>query len=252
MQHWTQILVLVLAFGGPVLGGVLNWLKKQREARERQKKTQAAQLESLRTGRPVGSTESARVSVQPRQQTAQERAAELIRRRQAQIEELRRRQQAARTATTGTRGQPSPPTTPRPGPARATPQARPTGPARATNPQFQRPQKPQRNPQQPPTIARNSAQSQPLPAARLSVDSVDRSVSPSRAQPVDDVAKSSIHELQVDPHVVHPATEGSRPPVQVLGHRMTGADWRRFIVARELIDPPLSLRSPGEGPLPQL
>jgi len=61
--------------------------------------------------------------------------------------------------------------------------------------------------------------------------------------------KSSIHELEINEHVLHPATEAppaAVAPVAILGKQMTAEDWRRFIVARELLDPPLALRE-GHG-----
>lgn len=240
MGNWIQILIILLAIGGPVLGRALQAIDKKQKARQRQKDQEARELEALRTGRNTTEVQSRapRATRQARTgnaartistdaaaptataRNATQRMQELARKRQQQLEELRRRQRAAQhqaEGQTAQSGQSLPPKTGRP---QAGQPVRPTAkPARRPRPQVQ------------------AAQSRPLSQTM---------------PPTNTLGPSSIHELAIDQHVLHPATEASRAaaaPVKLLGKRMSAEDWRRFIVARELLDPPLALRK-GHGGSP--
>ena len=231
MGNWFQILIIVLAVGGPVLGRVLQAIDKKQKARQKQKDLEARQLEALRTGRV--STETLPTAPRPGGQArpgrtvptastgsatarnATQRMQELAQKRQQQLEELRRRQRAAQQQAAGQTARSGPaPTASRPA---NLPQAGQTGRPTAKPPRRAKPDP-------------RMAQSRPLSQ---------------NAPPVSSLGPSSIQELMVDERVLHPSTEAppsSASPVKLLGKRMSAEDWRRFIVTRELLDPPLALR----------
>lgn len=237
-----QILIIALAIGGPALGKALEAINKKRKEREDKRAAEVAQRESLRTGRPLA---QASASTQTRSapavppaakppMSAQQRMQELAKKRQQQIEELRRRQQAARQQAQQ-RQAPRPTTPPQRSQPRPTAQQRPLPQAR----QQQRPQ------------SRPVARPQPTPSAGMPPP-VRPAPRPARVVPrttISDTPATSIHKLQIDPHVEHSYTEAAVVPVTIMGRTMDATDWRRFVVARELLDPPLAMRRPGQGPL---
>ena len=257
MQSWVQIIIVVLAIGGPLLGRLLQTLEKQRKQRLVQRALEVQRHETLRTGvvaRPRATASP--TAPTPAAPSATQRMQELARKRQQQLDELRRRQQSARQ--TQGRSQQLPPAHTQGG-------SKPQGPRPTGQPAYV------------PTV-RSSSQSNPLPPPRTPArtpagvpvrtparapQQVSRSRNPAlMPQPVrpaarpprivprteeSDTPATSIHELQIDPHVQHPCTEASVAPVEILGKTMDATDWRRFIIARELLDPPLALRQPGEG-----
>ncbi len=239
MGSWFNLVIILVAIGGPVLGRVLQEVDKKRKARQKQKDAEARELESLRTGRVstevrAGAISPPRASTQPRRtqsartqptsptspttpaaRNATQRMQELAKKRQEQLNELRRRQQAARQRAAG-----KPPT----------PAGQPASRQRTTQPR--------------PTAA--PAQKH-TPLAQKSSGLRPRNQSPSHKSTP---RESSIHELSVSDRVLHPTTEPAHvpaKPVKLLGKPMTPADWRRFIVARELLDPPLALRQNQSG-----
>jgi len=235
-----QILIILLAIGGPVLGRALQAIDKKQKARQRQKDQEARELEALRTGRNTTEVQSRapRATRQARTgnaartistdaaaptataRNATQRMQELARKRQQQLEELRRRQRAAQQQAAGQTaqsGQALPPT--------------------ANRPQAGQPVRPKAKPARRPRPQVQAAQTRPLSQTK---------------PPTNTLGPSSIHELAIDQHVLHPATEAPRAaaaPVKLLGKRMSAEDWRRFIVARELLEPPLALRK-GYGGSP--
>jgi hypothetical protein len=247
MNSWIQILIIVLAIGGPAIGKALEALNKQRQARERKKDEEDSRREALRTGQPTAqikvSTQAppqmvAREGSQPAA-TAQQRIRELARKRQLQIEELRRRQQTA--GQQGQQQQGPRPTTPA---ARSQPRAIP-----GARPQSQtQPLPPAR------TASRPPVQPQPRPQVRQQTFGMPPPVRPIPRRPQivpqteeSDTPATSIHPLKVDPLVTR--AETGTAPVTIIGKTMSAEDWRRFIVAKELLDPPLALRRQSHEPL---
>ncbi|MDQ7013110.1 MAG: hypothetical protein Q9O74_04355 [Planctomycetota bacterium] len=236
MGNWFNLVIILVAVGGPVLGRVMQEVDKKRKARQKQKDAEARELEALRTGRVstevrAGAISPPRASTQPRRtqsartlptspttpaaRNATQRMQELARKRQEQLNELRRRQQAARQRAAG-----KPPT----------PAGQPASRQRTAQPR--------------PTAA--PAQKH-APLAQKSSGLRLRNQSPSHTSTP---RESSIHELSVSDRVLHPTTESAHAaakPVKLLGKPMTPAEWRRFIVARELLDPPLALRQNQSG-----
>lgn len=263
-SSWVQYIIVILAIGGPLLGRVLQTLEKQRKQRLAQRALEVQRHEALRTG--AVATPRATVTPQaiatpqatgtPPARSATQRMQELARNRQQQLDELRRRQQSARQ--TQGRSQQLPPAHTQGG-------SKPQGPRPTGQPAYV------------PTV-RSSSQSNPLPPPRTPARtptripvrtpvrapqqvarSRDQALMPQPVRPAarpprvvprteeSDTPATSIHKLEIDPHVQHPCTEASVTPVQIMGKTMDATDWRRFIIARELLDPPLALRQPGEG-----
>ncbi|MCC7387224.1 MAG: hypothetical protein IT431_00500 [Phycisphaerales bacterium] len=257
MGNWIQILIVVLAIGGPAIGKALEAIHKQRQERERKKELEDSRREALRTGQP---TAQIKVSTQAPPQmvakegsqpaaTAQERIRELARKRQQQIEELRRRQQAA--GQQGQQRQGPRPTTP---PARSQPRATPAAGGRnqaPARPQSQtQPLPPARTPPRPPV------QPQPRPQVRQQTIGMPPPVRPIPRRPQivpqteeSDTTATSIHTLKAGPQMTRPSLEPAPAPVTIIGKAMTAEDWRRFIVAKELLDPPLALRRHSNEPM---
>ncbi len=234
MGNWLNLLIILVAVGGPVLGRVLQEVDKKRKVRQALKDREARELEALRTGRvstevrtgttrpaPPANASRSRPTPAPiptattTPRSATQRMQELARRRQEQLDELRRRQQAARQRAAG-----KPPT----------PASQPTSRQRASQPG--------------PTAASTSQRPKPT-QKRSGLRPRNQSPSHTSTPP-----KSSIHELPVSEHALHSTADPAKAaakPVELLGKPMTPADWRRFIVARELLDPPLALRQQQGG-----
>lgn len=87
---WINFLIILLAFGGPVLSWVFGRLKEQAEQKRMRAQLQRQRDEELRTGRSSGQEELPKL-----QKKADDRTSELQRlaeRRQQQLRELRARQ----------------------------------------------------------------------------------------------------------------------------------------------------------------
>lgn len=240
-MSWLQILIPVLFVLGPVLGQIIKKINEQAELRRIEMERQRIRDEMLRTGRAPAeaqSRESTRSAPRPTPQggaAARTNLEEIAKRRQAQLEELRRRQQAARAQASArpTPARPVPPTAPgRPGPqAHPTPQPRPTaGPTPQARPQ------PVRRPA--PPAQRRPAPTRSAPTPRR----------PSRSRTPEVVPPAAIRKRQRrlgevgglgSIEVVAPPTAATPTPVRI--PRTTDA-WRRAIVLSELLAPPVSLR----------
>lgn len=126
--NWIQILFIVLVFGGGAIQWVMRKLAEQRAVRQAKLERERAELERLRTGR-VDEPAAEAAPTKPDLDT-------IAARRQRQLEELRRRQQAARRPAPATPRQTpaggSPATRQRPGQSVPTARQRPlpsAGPA---------------------------------------------------------------------------------------------------------------------------
>ena len=101
-----QILVLLLAFGGPLLGWIVKKVKEQAELKAARDRQREMERETLRTTQVVQreSPSSERSVAEERQEAMRD----LAMRRQAQLQELRQRQiEAARQRQAGQSQQPS-------------------------------------------------------------------------------------------------------------------------------------------------
>ena len=226
--NWSQLIPILLVVGLSGLSWIFNQLQKQAAKKAQLEKRRKYEEEMLRTGQPIQATAGAETL-----QVATD-ARETLRR--TQLEELRRR---ARARTSGPQGPiilipgSTGPIVLQPGPRR--PSTRPQAPARGTpaaRPQA-RPAKPALTPQQRAELKRRQAQAQ-------------QSAEPSRKQP-----KPKAVPSREQPEFTHrtvpdaqPETPASRrgEVIPVIGAGMSAADWRRAIIARELLSPPLALR----------
>ena len=234
-MQWIQYIIIIIVIGAPVLGRALQALDKKQKQRQAAKEASIRRHEALRTGQITSTPTRTQVSAgaatrtptqKPR--TAAERMQELARKRQLQLEELRRRQQIARQQQAARqqagRGAPrSAPTQPGRQPIPTTPTARTTH----HHPQPTR----GRQSHQPPTITSRRPAPRPIPK-------------PPKHVPL----RESMHTDET--HDLPTASESRTvAPITLMGKTMTAADWRRFIIARELLEPPLALRRPDEGQL---
>ncbi len=226
-MQYIQYLIIILVIGGPIIGRVLQALDKKQKQRKAEKEAATRQHEALRTGRTttpstqisIGRVTPAPTNTPTRAPTsAAERMQELARKRQQQLEALRSRQQAARQQQA----------------SRQQPGRQPT----TTTTQTAR--SPQGRPTQPPT------RSPRRPAPRPTPKPTPRFVAPKPAPPKRVSLRESMHAD--DSHDL-PLSTHSRTvaPVTLMGKTMTAEDWRRFIIARELLQPPLAIRHPDEG-----
>lgn len=198
--------IILLAFSG--ISWVYRQLKAQQALKRAKDREEQRQLEVLRTGRdPAAETHQDSAEAQ--------RQRELAARREAQLAELRRRAQQRATQQSGEPASrptmATPPVAPPPVP-RSQPMPPPTGPA--TAPARIAPRQ----------TARIQSQSQPLPAARAKSKQAARAPEP--------VAHH--HEEIV---IARPAA----PVIQVNAPR-TPEEWRRAIIANEIMSPPLAIR----------
>ncbi|VAX40347.1 Polyhydroxyalkanoic acid synthase [hydrothermal vent metagenome] len=241
-MQWIQYIIIILVIGAPVLGRALQALDKKQKQRQAAKEASTRRHEALRTGQitstPIKTQVSAGAATQtPTQKprTAAERMQELARKRQLQLEELRRRQQIARQQQAArqqaSRG------TPRSAPTQPGRQPTPTTPTVRTTPHHPH----HLHPHPQPTRGRQSHQPPTITSRRPAPRLIPK---PPRHVPL----RESMHTDET--HDLSTASASRTvTPITLMGKTMTAADWRRFIIARELLDLPLALRRPDEGQL---
>jgi translation initiation factor IF-2 len=227
-----QILALIAFIIIPVIGSIVKKLAEHREQKQVTLERARMRDEMLRTGRTGGGGASEARPAPRATPAAQGGSAartnleEITRRRQAQLEELRRRQ-AAR-AQTGTR--------PAPVASAPAPMRRPTPPTPPPAP-MRRPQPTPARPPAPPT-----AQTRPAPRPR-----------PVVAEPVAKPAKKRRRErprqVEAPPVLgtlkVASSAIGSVEQAEARSRAKVKRDldqWRRAIVLSELLAPPVSMR----------
>ncbi len=205
--HLIFVLIL-LAFSG--ISWVYRQLKAQQAIKRIKDREEQRQLEALRTGRnPAAENQQDSGEAQ--------RQRELAARREAQLAELRRRaqQRASQQA-----GEPAP----RPTPPIATPPIPQYIPGSSGPTVPPRPPSPVRTP--PRQTARVQSQSQPLPAVRAKQKQ-------SAAAPIT-AHIDHLHDEVVIPRTPSPVIHASAP--------RTPEEWRRAILASEILSPPLAIR----------
>jgi hypothetical protein len=248
-QNWLQLIMLLVVFGGSFLSWMAKKLSEKAEQKRRQDALERRQAEALRTGRPVPEAAPAAAPETDRQR-------ELAARRQAQLQELRRRQQerARKGAATGRPAGPTPPAMPQ------RPQAgvrAPRGPAPGSPiPQRRTGRGEDRG--APPPLVVIPGSSGPIVVGRVPSP---RSPAPAPAsRPQRAVQRRGVQRAAAPPSLesVRPApqrftelseaapalqTQVVSPPSPVIsGVPRSPQDWRRAILAREILSPPLALR----------
>ncbi len=247
MGQYIQYIFLILFIGGPILQWIIRKLNEQAQARKVEQLRQQARAELLRTGRDPDA--EALQQAEQRRQRAIQQQQEIAARRQAQLEELRRRQaEAQQRRTAPQRPQPTaaPPTqrapaqrTPAqqrgpvigPAPSRAQ-SARPPHTVRVATPQQQEAQRAARRTADAAESARRTQQTHLAEAARQRA----AAAKPAPKRPAASTPQAPGHSDQPAP----------RRPISTLALPMTPQGWRSAFVMQEILRPPVSLRSePG-------
>jgi len=254
--NWVRLVGLLIVFGFSLLSWVLRKLQEQAAKKKSQEAIERRELELLRTGRPSvptpGTPAQVRVQTGPAPAAPAAATQSDVDRR---IEELRRRREAMARQRAAAGTGPAPTMTPPvPAPARPTaaqqrPQAdrpppfvfipgssgpivpqrtpRPAPPTTPIPSQGQSPARPKREPKQEPRRAPAGPASQGTLAAKLE-----------RRDAAHD-AKDAAHDAR--------AAIGS-PPIPIarddarVGFPSTAAEWRRALISREVLSPPIALR----------
>jgi len=235
-----QIYVVLFMVAASILSSIIKKAKEAAEQRKSQLEIERRRLEALRTGR---SEDDAR---------EEDPAMTLAKRREAQLEELRRiqreraRTQASGPATAGARTAPGRTSQPRPQQfpqTQSIPQPQRADRNRAQHPQL-RPL-PQRQ-TQPQAKQRQQARPQESrPARQTSAQSTAEMFAPMERQRLQDTGESTTHRIVRDAPATSAAAAKFLPP-------STGNPWRDAFLMQELLGPPLSMRearTPGLDPL---
>lgn len=203
-----QLIVILILAGFSGLSAIYRWLRAKQIAKEARDRAEQRQLETLRTGRDPA-TESHDTAESQRQR-------ELAARREVQLAELRRRaQERARQQANEPASRPTPPIAP-PIPQHIPGSSGPTVPTRPPSPVRAAPRQ----------TARVQSQSQPLPAVRAK----QRQSAPAPITAHVD----HLHDEVVIPRTPAPVIHASAP--------RTPEEWRRAILASEIMAKPLALR----------
>ena len=259
-MNWIQIIVVILAIGGPAIGRAAQVLGERAKKRQEEKDRQQAFESSLRTGR-VSSTASrtpqpvsAQKTTPSRSEILAKKREELLKKRRQQLQELKRRQLEALQQQKAQK--------------QASAQAQRSGRASSAQPRTAMPSRLSRVVQQQvqqQTGQRNKTSKGPRPAANVYRDGpVIHRIDPvgHTHSRLSDIEPFEIHESNLQAHestlrarmqVAHPRTEDTdsfiadAPRHPFLDLPSTPAAWRRYLVARELLDAPIALRPPGNN-----
>jgi hypothetical protein len=245
--QYLRLIIFLIVMGFSFLSWMFRKLQEQAAKKKAKEAIERRELEVLRTGRDVGMP---RAAASPG--TATQRARSEAERR---IEELRRRRdELVRRRAAGTSAPTAAQTPPQATPASAPPRARPEPPPLIFIPGSSGPI----------VVARPRVQPAPLPVppAPARVRTVASPIAPLNAPPVAKartgagkapargVAGSLVAKLDKAAAVAAAAqpastsSEGSAMGLQAV--LRTPAEWRRAIVVRELLSPPISERGPDE------
>lgn len=235
-----QIYVVLFMVAASILSSIVKKAKEAAEQRKAQLEIERRRLEALRTGR---SDDDAR---------EEDPAAALAKRREAQLEELRRiqreraRAQASGSATAGARTAPG--RTPQPRTQQFPQTQSIPQPQRADRNRAQRPQtRPQPQGQnQPQAPQRQQVRPQEARSARqTSAQTTAEMFAAMERQRLQDTGESTTHRIVRDATPASAAAAKHLPP-------STGNPWRDAFLLQELLGPPLSMRearTPGLDPL---
>ncbi len=252
-QQLLQLIVIAVIAGLSGLSWLYRKLREQQVIKRMEDERRRREEEILRTGRdPMAAAPTAEALEERR------RAQEIAARREAELQELRRRQSAAQSPQAGS-GELPPgiliqiPGTRGPIVVKPIPRGRGPQPAigsRVGDHTRVQPPLQARPPQGAPTRdpSRSGTPPQPRPArssrtraTKRAAQQASRDASPHQA----DTGVRSPSPRPDDPtagiHGIKP--EAVRPPI--VGRAMTAEDWRRAFVMRELLSPPLGVRDPS-------
>mgnify|MGYP000984578829 CR=1 FL=1 len=240
-----KVAVWLIIIGAIAVGKIVKAAKEQAEQRRRLDAAKQAEIEALRTGRPVPVDPSLpeRVTMSASntnpQQSAAQRLEELAAQRRLKIEELRRARAAAAS------GKP-PMQQPVQQVSRGTPPARPQQvTSRAPTP----PQRVGQRPAQAPQPQAQRQQQQRPQQQRQQAKPQQRQQQPALRPPEPAQSEPTTHRLVPDAKTAPteiPTEFTARRGVRIGNTTMTSADWRRALVLREILGPPVSMRRPEE------
>lgn len=270
--NYIHLLVVLLIVGSSLLSWIFKKVQEQRARKQITDEIERRKIELLRTGRDPGA-EMDRVArdpnainpVPPPIDPEVERREELARRRREQVEELRRRaaqrQQGPNAPTPmQTRG-PAPAQVQRPtaapGVQREVVIQLPGGrvlriPAPAEAPVESRPEqrpstpRPPRQPSKKPATKQVSRQANKPTSSRAAgalAASGDADTGESTTQRLIETQAAAAYDL---PNDRARTPVGQVAPV-IAGAPMTPEQWRRALIASELLSKPMSLRTPGQS-----
>lgn len=217
--NWLHLIVLVIVVGASVISWIYRQLKEQSEKKRARDQMEARQREMLRTGRDPVQEGGASTEEELRRR-------ELAARREAQLAELRRRAMA-RQQGSGARGSTAP-TARVEGPPVEEARPEPARTAPTMTPVEIRPA--ERRPTMRPVQAK--------PVQRPAKQAKARTARPYVPEP-----EPETHRLVMDEPVAR------RPVVVVPGVPQSPEEWRRAIIANEILSPALTLRE-GAAPVP--
>ena len=238
-----QIYVVLFMVVTSILSSIYKKGKEAAEQRKAQQEIERRRLEALRTGR---TDDDAR---------EENPAVALAKRREAQLEELRRiqreraRAQTSGPATAGARTAPG--RTPQPRTQQFPQTQSIPQPQRADRDRAQRPQarpQPQRQnqpPRQPQPQRQQVRPQEARPARQTSAQTTAEMFAAMERQRLQDTGESTTHRIVSDATPASAAAAKHLPP-------STGNPWRDAFLLQELLGPPLSMRearTPGLDPL---
>jgi hypothetical protein len=232
-MQWQNIVFLILVLGIPAISTIAKKLRDQHEAKRLRDEKERRRMEFLRTGRTAPTQAAAPPTAQPgTPAAARQRLQDIAARRQAQIEELRRRRQQASGQAT------SAPAPARPSAGGIAPTtSRQAPPTRMPAPQRPVAQRPAGAPQQGPS-AQDIARRREMERRRKAQEAAKRQARRSAEQ-----AQQARDAIPVPPQPrsteqVHTATPSGTSFVS----KMRLEDWRRAIIMQEVLSPPVSMR----------
>jgi len=239
-MNWVQLIVVFLAIGGPILGRIAQAVNDRAKARKLEQQRQRAIAEALRTGRvsapsgpqPFDSTPATTPTQSQRERLAQRRE-ELLARRRAQLQALKRKQLENRRQQE----------------ARLRAHRETTKAPHRTGASTR--------------ASRQTRHQQPIQTMVVDPDGPEiHRIDPvghthSRLSHIKPFEINESHLQAVEPtvhaskRVAHPVTEDDSPEIpRAVRHSFLDLpskprDWRKYLIARELLNPPIALRPPG-------
>ncbi len=227
--NWYHLVGLIIIVGFSVISWIYRQLKEQANKKKARDLIEERQREMLRTGRDPGA-----VAMQAESAEEDRRRQEIAARREAQLAELRRRAQMRQQQGAGAAppvAAPTPPPVPQTlAPTHATASGRTLSSRGSMGPPpaqrvEQRPVYPAPAPRQQARPVQKPVRAKPTPRPQVRVEEPEET-----------------HRLVADEPAARKVAVVSAAP-------RTPEEWRRAIIANEILSPPLAVRT-GEVPVP--
>jgi hypothetical protein len=235
--NWVRLIGFLIVVGFSVLSWVLRKLQEQAAKRKVQEQIERRELELLRTGRATTEAPQAQAAASgpPSQSEVDRRIEELRRRREAMAR--RRVEEGGRTAT--------PPISPTPP---APPQDRPMVFAGTSGPFV--PPRPRPVVLVPPPVPQQARTTPSRPRRDARPDEAQRAKPTARASGRGNLASTlEKRDAARADQIAQTAPPAPAPaPRSADAVPRSAAEWRRALISREVLAPPLGLRSSGDTP----